>query len=115
MPNTSADFDSEQGVGPRVLFNGHVDPSPANAAENGVHNPFSGHNNGTFIPSLVAMDMKVGTAASAIAFTIPTNTFGLADTASVSRQHRTKRLAASTVQSTRTKSAEMHRRGKRTA
>ena len=70
MPNVVADFNGEKGPGPRVVFNGHIDTFPANEPENWERGPYSGDNDGTSIHGLGAVDMKAGTAASIIAFTL---------------------------------------------
>ncbi|KAF1844440.1 putative acetylornithine deacetylase [Cucurbitaria berberidis CBS 394.84] len=70
MPNIVTDFDGKQGPGPRVVFNGHIDTFPASESEKWKRDPYSGHNGGSSIHGLGAVDMKAGTAASVIAFTL---------------------------------------------
>ncbi|KAI4700561.1 hypothetical protein J4E81_003522 [Alternaria sp. BMP 2799] len=70
MPNVVSDFEGRLQDGPRVVFNGHMDTFPVNNLEGWKIPPYSGHNDGTSIHGLGSVDMKAGTAASIIAFTL---------------------------------------------
>ncbi|KAF2731040.1 acetylornithine deacetylase/succinyldiaminopimelate desuccinylase-like deacylase [Polyplosphaeria fusca] len=69
-PNIVADFDGGQGPGPRVVLNGHIDTFPVEKPEEWDKGPFSGHNDGESIHGRGGVDMKAGTAALVIAFTL---------------------------------------------
>ncbi|KAH6858876.1 hypothetical protein BKA58DRAFT_405709 [Alternaria rosae] len=70
MPNVVSDFNGHLNDGPRVVFNGHMDTFPVNNLEGWRVPPYSGYNDGTSIHGLGSVDMKAGTAASIIAFTL---------------------------------------------
>lgn len=69
-PNIVASFNGESGPGPRVILNGHIDTYPVENPDSWDQNPFSGHNDGRSIHGRGGVDMKAGTAASIIAFTL---------------------------------------------
>jgi succinyl-diaminopimelate desuccinylase len=69
-PNVVASFSGQQGNGPWVLFNGHVVTFPLNDEGARQIPPCSGLNDDERIHGLGAVDMKAGTAASVIAFTL---------------------------------------------
>jgi len=70
MPNVVSNFEGRLQNGPRVVFNGHMDTFPVNNLEGWRYPPYSGHNDGTSVHGLGSVDMKAGTAASIIAFTL---------------------------------------------
>ncbi|KAI4943428.1 hypothetical protein J4E91_009337 [Alternaria rosae] len=70
MPNVVSDFNGRLQDGPRVVSNGHMDTFPVNNLEGWRVPPYSGYNDGTSIQGLGSVDMKAGTAASIIAFTL---------------------------------------------
>ena len=56
--------------GPRVILNGHIDTYPVESPDDWERGPYSGHNDGDYIHGRGGSDMKTGTAASTIAFTL---------------------------------------------
>jgi succinyl-diaminopimelate desuccinylase len=82
--NVVASFNGLRGNGPRVLFNGHIDTFPLNHEVARQLPPCSGFTVDDKIHGLGAVDMKAGTAASIVAFTLlknlsakPTGSFAL--------------------------------------
>lgn len=69
-PNVVADFQGGKGAGQRVILNGHIDTYPVEKPDAWDKGPYSGSNDGTTIHGRGGVDMKAGTAASVIAFTI---------------------------------------------
>ncbi|KAF2642942.1 acetylornithine deacetylase/succinyldiaminopimelate desuccinylase-like deacylase [Massarina eburnea CBS 473.64] len=69
-PNVVADFKGDKGPGQRIILNGHIDTYPVEKPSDWERGPYSGHNDGTMIHGRGGVDMKAGTAASVIAFTL---------------------------------------------
>lgn len=69
-PNIVSDFTGGKGAGPRVILNGHIDTFPTGDAGDWDEDPFSGRSDGTSIFGRGTVDMKAGTAASIIAFSL---------------------------------------------
>jgi succinyl-diaminopimelate desuccinylase len=70
LPNVVADFQGGKGAGQRVILNGHIDTYPVEKPDAWEKGPYSGYNDGSMIHGRGAVDMKAGTAASVIAYTI---------------------------------------------
>ncbi|KAF2109628.1 acetylornithine deacetylase/succinyldiaminopimelate desuccinylase-like deacylase [Lophiotrema nucula] len=69
-PNVVTDFNGSKGLGARVILNGHIDAFPVERPDDWERGPYSGYNDGTSIHGRGGVDMKAGTAASIIAFTL---------------------------------------------
>ena len=69
-PNVVVDFEGIQGPGDRVVLNGHLDTYPVENPDSWERDPYSGYNDGKNIHGRGGVDMKAGTAASIIAFTL---------------------------------------------
>jgi succinyl-diaminopimelate desuccinylase len=70
MPNVVSSFDGEVGEGPCIVYNGHIDTFPASDLDGWKHGLYSGHFDGKGVLRLGSVDMKAGTAASIIAYTL---------------------------------------------
>jgi succinyl-diaminopimelate desuccinylase len=69
-PNVVTSFDCATVQGPRVIYNGHIDTFPASNPSEWTHGLYSGFMDEGRIHGLGSVDMKAGTAASVIAFTL---------------------------------------------
>ena len=69
-PNIVSEFTREGGRGRRIILNGHMDTYPVETPESWEHGPYSGYSDGVSIHGRGGVDMKAGTTASIIAFTI---------------------------------------------
>ncbi|CAK7201590.1 hypothetical protein SEUCBS139899_004298 [Sporothrix eucalyptigena] len=69
-PNIVSEFTGGAGPGPRIVMNGHLDVFPVDPASlsQWEHSPWSGHIEGDTIYGRGVVDMKLGTAALAVAY-----------------------------------------------